>query len=653
MSDGSITIDTKVNGDGVKNSLGKIGNIASTAMKTTAVAIGTVTTAFAGLVVASVNARGELEQQIGGVQTLFKNELGDASAEVIKNANNAYKTAGMSAIEYMQTATSFSASLLKSLGGDTKKAAKTTDMAISDMSDNANKMGTSMEAIQNAYQGFAKQNYTMLDNLKLGYGGTKTEMERLLKDAQKLTGVKYNINSLDDVYNAIHAVQDELGITGTTAKEASETLQGSFSSMKASWNNFLSGSGDLSQVVATATDVVTNVVKIANEAIPQIIENLVTSLPQLVELGGKLINSILAGITTYLPQLITSAGQIIQTLLTVVIEYLPAVLEAGIQILNSIIQGIVATIPQLIPVILEAVKLILEVVTENLPSIIEAGIQILISLITGIVEMIPELIPQMIECIFLIVDTVLDNLDKIIEAGIDILLALIDGIVEALPELLAKAPEIIIKLVSKLIEPAMLAKLISAALQLIFALVKGLIGAIPELLLAVPKIITGLKNDLEEKFKNTDWGQIGRNMVEGLWNGIKNMGNWLKDKIFGFASGITNSIKSFFGIHSPSVLFRDEIGKMLPRGLAVGVDLESDKAIESVNRMAEDMYNTMQNAVDIEMGKTSMNLSTTASMNKTINVNLEQNSSDIYLDGKKVGQSVTPYVSNTLRLAGV
>ena len=225
MSDGSVTIefngDTKdlekdINGisDKVKNGLSKLGSVAGTALKGATVAIGSAATALTGLGVASVNSYADLEQNIGGIETLFKG----SADKVIKNAENAYKTAGMSANQYMQTVTSFSASLLQSLGGDTEKAADTADMALTDMSDNANKMGTSMELIQNAYQGFAKQNYTMLDNLKLGYGGTQEEMKRLLVDAEKLTGIKYDISNLNDVFQAIHVIQGELGITGTTAK---------------------------------------------------------------------------------------------------------------------------------------------------------------------------------------------------------------------------------------------------------------------------------------------------------------------------------------------------------------------------------------------------------------------------------------------------
>lgn len=344
MADGSVVVDVNGNTQNFEKSLQKIGSIAGTALKGVTVAIGTVSTAFAGLVTASVNARGEIEQQIGGVETLFK----DNASKVIKNAENAYKTAGMSASEYMQSVTSFSASLLQGLAGDTSKAADVADMALTDMADNANKFGTAMESIQVAYQGFAKQNYTMLDNLKLGYGGTKTEMERLLKDARKISGVKYNISNLGDVYTAIHVIQEKLGVTGTTAKEASSTLQGSFASMKASWNNFLSGSGDLSQVVATVTDVIKNVVRIVNEAIPSIIENITKELPELLKLGQELLNQIIKGIITYLPTLMESAGKVLDSLIQGIVNILPQLIPVTLQVIQTFITGLLSYLPQIL-----------------------------------------------------------------------------------------------------------------------------------------------------------------------------------------------------------------------------------------------------------------------------------------------------------------
>lgn len=493
MADGSVTIDTKLNNDGFKSGLGKLGSIAKTGLKTVAVATGVVASAFAGIVTASVNARGEIEQSLGGVETLFK----DSADKVIKNANNAFKTAGMSANEYMQNVTSFSASLLQSVAGDTNKAADIADMAMTDMSDNANKMGTSMEAITNAYQGFAKQNYTMLDNLKLGYGGTKTEMERLLADAQKITGIKYDINNLSDVYEAIHVIQGELGITGTTAKEASETLQGSFSAMKASWNNFLSGAGDLSQVVDTATDVVKNVVRIVNEAIPDIVSSISKSLPELLELGGEILQQLIQGIITYLPELMNSAGQI----------------------LSSLAQGIIQTLPQLLPVALQIIQTLITNLTNSLPQIIQVGFQVILQLATGIAQMLPTLIPEAVNCIVTLVEGLLDNIDQLIDAGIQLIIGLAEGLINALPTLIEKIPVIIEKLINAIVRN--LPKIVEAGIKLVVMLAKGLIQAIPQLLSKIPEIIGAIVKGLGEGVSKV--AEVGKNIIQGLWNGISNM----------------------------------------------------------------------------------------------------------------------------------
>lgn len=582
MADGSVVIDTKLDNNGLKSGLNKLESVASSALKGVTVAVGTVSAAFGGLVTASVNARGEIEQQIGGVETLFKG----SAEKVIKNAENAYKTAGMSASEYMQTVTSFSASLLQSLGGDTRKAADIADMALTDMSDNANKFGTSMEAIQNAYQGFAKQNYTMLDNLKLGYGGTKTEMERLLKDAQKLTGIKYDINNLSDVYSAIHAVQQELGVTGTTAKEASSTLQGSFASMKASWNNFLSGSGDLGKVVSTATDVVNNIVRIVSDAIPDIMENIVDWLPELLELGGNILNHIVTGITTNLPSLMESAGEI----------------------LNSLIQGILNTMPELIPVALQTIQMLITGLLNYVPQIIEVGIQVITQLIIGIAQMLPSLIPQMIDCVTLIVETLLDNIDLLIDAGIQLILALADGLIEAVPRLIEKAPGIIQKLFDAIIRNA--PKIFKAGGELIGKLIAGIVGSFWKLLEKAPEIVANIVKGIKGA-----WGEVknvGKYLIEGLWNGISGMASWVTNKVKGFANNILSNMKKALGIHSPSRLFRDEVGKYIALGVGEGFD----KNIDSV-------YKQMKTAVDFETQKLSTSLISNPVLNVERNANIQ------------------------------
>ena len=622
MSDGSVTINTELDNSGVKkglgtlnSTLGKVGSGIKSAFTVGATAITGAAAAFTGLVVASVNARGELEQQIGGIETLFTNELGSASDTVIKNANNAYKTAGMSAIDYMSTATSFSASLLQSLGNDTAKAAEVTDMAITDMADNANKMGTSIESIQWAYQGFAKQNYTMLDNLKLGYGGTKEEMERLLADAQKLTGVKYDISNLSDVYEAIHVIQGELGITGTTAAEASDTLQGSFSSMQAAWNNFLSGSGDLSQVVDTASDVVKNIVRIAGEAVPSIIENIGESLPELLDLGSQIINQLIEGIITYLPTL----------------------LESGSQISSNIIQGILTILPQLIPVVLQIITQLVTAFLTYLPQIIQVGIQVISQLIIGIAQTLPQLIPQIINCILLIVTTLLDNIDFLIDAGIQLIFGLIDGIIEAIPILIDKFPEIIQKILQAIINN--LPKILSMGIKLLGKLGEGIVKAIPSLIKNIPKVITAVVNEFKKL--PSKLGELGKSILEGLWNGIKNVKNWLVEKIKGLGDVLIDAIKSVLGIHSPSTVFRDEVGKNMALGIGEGFD----KNIASI-------YKKMRAAVDFETQKLSSNLSATSVNNKILTANITLKSSDIYMDSTKVGRAVTPTVSKTLKQGG-
>lgn len=610
MADGSVTIDTNLNNDGFKKGLSKLGSIAKTGLKSVIAVAGTVTAAFAGIVTASVNARGEIEQSIGGIETLFK----DSADKVKKNANNAFKTAGMSANEYMQNVTSFSASLLQSVAGDTNKAADIADMAMTDMSDNANKMGTSMEAITNAYQGFAKQNYTMLDNLKLGYGGTKTEMERLLSDAQKLTGVKYDINNLSDVYEAIHVIQEELGITGTTAKEASETLQGSFSAMKASWNNFLSGAGDLSQVVDTATDVVKNIVRIVKVAMPQIIESIVKSLPELLKLGGEILQQLIQGIITYLPELMNSAGHI----------------------LSSLAQGIVQTLPQLLPVMLQVIQTLIIGLTNSLPQIIQMGFQVILQLATGIAQMLPILIPEAVNCIITLVEALLDNIDLLIDAGIELIMGLAEGLIEALPILIEKAPVIIQKLFDAIVRN--FPKIIKAGGELIGKLVAGIVGSFWKLLEVAPQLISTINNGIEqgwEQMKNA-----GKHLIEGLWFGITGMGSWIKDKITGFAGNIVGNMKAALGIHSPSTVFRDEVGKYLAMGVGEGFTDNISK-----------VYKQMKTAVDFQTQKLSANLSTTASMSKIITANINV-SGNVEMDSTRVGRLIAPSLSKTLRTAG-
>ena len=622
MSDGSVTIEIngdskglekEINGIGskVKSGFGKIGSIAVAGLAGVTAAVGGAASALAGLGTASVNSYADLEQNIGGIETLFKG----SADKVIKNAENAYKTAGMSANQYMETVTGFSASLLQSLGGDTEKAADVADMALTDMADNANKMGTSMESIQYAYQGFAKQNYTMLDNLKLGYGGTKEEMQRLLADAQKLTGVKYDISNLSDVYNAIHVIQGELGITGTTAKEAASTITGSVSSMKAAFDNFLNGSGTIDQLVSTGITSIQNIVNAVGELLPNLIQSVANATPQIVGAINQIFPQILNLIMENAPTILNSIGQILMALVQSLISYMPQLLQIAMQLIQSFINGIITMLPQLI----------------------QMGIQLITQLITGIAQMLPELIPQAINAIIILVEGLINNIDKLIDAGIQLLMGLADGLINAIPILVEKIPTIIENLINAITRN--LPKLIQMGIELIVKLAAGIIQAIPKLIAAIPQIIGAIINGLAQLPGMLL--DVGKNLIQGLWNGIGNAASWLWSKVSGFCSGIVDKIKGFFGIHSPSKLFNQEIGKFLALGLGEGFDDNLGK-----------VYKQMKSAVDFETQKLSANLSTTATNNKMLTANITLNQGDIYMDSTKVGRAVTPVVTKTLRGAG-
>ena len=390
-----------------------------------------VASGIKALIGGAVEGYGEYEQLIGGVETLF-----DTSAKKVQDyANNAYKTAGLSANQYMETVTSFSASLLQSMGNDTDAAAEKANLAITDMSDNANKMGTDMQSIQNAYQGFAKQNYTMLDNLKLGYGGTKEEMQRLIDDANALNAAQgnytnYTIESYADIVDAIHTVQTEMGVTGTTAKEASTTVEGSISSMKSAWANFLVGLGNDNADIA--------------------------------DLSAQLIESV----------------------------------------------GTVA---------------------ENVLPVIE-------TVLTNIADTVKEQGPEMISKF---VAYAIDKLPEVISLGLQMVLALVKGLAQNLPQL------------------------VQGTLNMIDTIAGAFYDALPDII------------------------EVGKNIVKGLWEGIKAMASWLKDKVTDFMGGIVDGVKGVLGIHSPSKVFAG-IGENMALGLGQGFD----RTMQSVGANIQDAIPT-------------------------------------------------------------
>ena len=565
MADGTLIFDTKLDSSGVESGVsalgGKLSGVMGTALKGTGVAIGAAVAGVSALTKSSLDAYADFEQLTGGVETLFKT----SADKVMEYADEAYKSAGLSANEYMETVTSFSASLLQGLGGDTDLAADVANQAIIDMSDNANKMGSDMASIQNAYQGFAKQNFTMLDNLKLGYGGTKEEMQRLLDDAEKLqkekfgVDVEYDMNNFADVIQAIHTVQEEMDIAGTTSKEAATTIQGSLGMMKGAWQNLVTGLGDENaDLDALIDNFIESVITVGENIMPEVEkiltgigEMVTTMLPEVINMIPDLINSVLPGI-------IESASNLVTTLCTAIIDNAPTLIDSALQLILTLTDALL----------------------QNLPMLIECGLQAIVQLALGIAQALPTLIPTIVEVVLSIVEYLIDNVDLLIDAAIALITGLAEGLINALPILIEKAPVIIEKLVVALVTNV--PKLLEAAVKVIETLATGLITNVPKLLAKIPQIMTSLKNG----FLNlcSGFADVGKNIIDGLWNGIQSGWNWLTDKVSNLAKGLLDAAKSALGIASPSKEFR-KIGEFCVAGFNDGIDdlMDGNKLASNIN----------------------------------------------------------------------
>ena len=519
--DGDLKFNTKIDEAGFNAGISKLGGIAKKGLAVTAGAIAGVTAAFGVMTKQSLDSVSSLEQNIGGVETLFK----DSAKTVIKNANNAFKTAGMSANEYMKNVTSFSASLLQSTSGNTQKAAKVADMAMIDMSDNANKMGTAMVDIQNAYQGFAKQNYTMLDNLKLGYGGTKTEMERLLADATKISGVKYDINNLKDVYEAIHVIQDNLGITGTTAKEASTTIEGSMNAAKAAYDNFLNGSGSAKDFADALVTAAVNVGKNLGEIIPRLAETIPEVLNTLwqefqsggdrfLKAGANIVTNLATGVLSKLPSLITTVTSFIPMIASTISSRAPEIAQSAVSIITSIANGITQSIPKILESIAPIAASIGQGIMQAAPALMSAGMQIIQQVGDSISQYAPNLIPKALEMIGQLAMGLIQNLPQLISTGIQIITAIAQGIINSIPVLITYVPQIINGLCAALDTGLM--QLLAAGAKIILNLVQGIIQAIPQLIAALPQIVLAIIN----VFTHINLLSAGKALIISLKNGI-------------------------------------------------------------------------------------------------------------------------------------
>lgn len=534
-----------------------IGSSAIKVGKGLAVAGAAAATAVTALVSKSVGAFADYEQLTGGVETLFGaggrsveeyaqsvgksvsdiqgkyDSLMSAQNVVLENANKAYMTAGMSANEYMDTVTGFSASLISSLGGDTNKAADYANSALVDMSDNANKMGTDMESIKNAYQGFAKQNYTMLDNLKLGYGGTQEEMKRLLSDAEKLTGQRYDISSFADITQAIHAIQTQMDITGTTAKEASTTISGSWGSLKAAFQNVLVGLTTGGDMFDQSLDALINTAVTFGQNIIPAIKGALSGVGYLIEGLAPVIGETIPPLINDLaPTLANSAVSLISSLVNGLTQNATQFSECLSNMIIVAVAGISSVVPQLLDAASKIVSNLMQGLTNSMPQIVNGAVTLIEGLVDGLVDNVPLLVMGAVQLVASLANGLIANLPRIIDAGVN----LITGIVSA--------------------SYSMMPQIIQNGMQLVVNLAVGLVRAIPQLIAALPRI-TGA---IVKEFKSVNWFDLGLQLIKSIWEGIKSIGsemwNGVKEKTSELWGGVKNvvseklnNIKSTYDAH--------------------------------------------------------------------------------------------------------
>lgn len=540
--------------------------------------VGTAVAALAGVGKSALDAYATYEQAVGGVDTLFK----DASGTVQKYAAEAYRTAGVSANEYMTQVTSFSASLISSLGGDTAKAAELGNTAMIDMSDNANKMGTDIETIQQTYQSLARGNYAMLDNLKLGYGGTKSEMERLIQDANKVKQANgemgdLSIDKFSDVVQAIHIMQQQMGITGTTAKEAATTIEGSVGMMKAAWQNWLAELGkdnaDIGGLTTQLVDSVSTVIKNVGPRIAQIITGITAALPQLFSSLGSTLPALVMQI---LPPVLGALGQLGTMLLTSATTWITTSLP---QLLAQFQSWVTSSLPSFMQTGLTMVTNLLQGIVQALPQIASTAVIVLTTLLDGLSAQLPQLIPIGINAVLNLVQGILDNLPQIIDSGLKLILGLAQGLINAIPDLVDKVPILIGQLVGGIINR--LPQILQAGVQLLVALANGFISSVPRLIGSIP----GMVGQIMHGFTSVNWGSVGLNIITGIATGIAGAAWRLVTAAVDAATNALNWVKRKLGIHSPSRVFRDQVGEMIGEGMAVGIDESASKVRKAAGRL--------------------------------------------------------------------
>lgn len=603
MSDGKIIYDVDINDEGIESKVQQTNSKVKNSADTGSSAFGEVWTGAlrrigSGLVELGAKAVetgkqvamdaldqvASLEQNIGGIKKLF----GDSYQSVVDNANKAFKTAGLSSNDYMQTVTSFSASLISGLGGDTKKAAEYADRAIRDMSDNANMFGYDMETMQAAYKNFAKGQYMMLDSLSLGYGGSKEEMERLIVDASKMQkemdslGVTVDANSMsfDNIINAISVMQTHLKISGTTANEAAGTIEGSVNSMKAAWQNFLAGTIDPAEFAETAFQAADNVINAFGGILPRLADGFGKMTPKVLEKGGELIGKLVDNIR----------------------EKAPEFIQRGADFVEKLGAGLVQAIPNFLSKALPMIQDFTANLRTGASKFIDSGIEFIKNLMQGLMNSLPTLIQYLPTIISNIVNVINDNFPKILKLGLDLILMLLKGIVQAIPTLIAEFPKIL----------GMILDVWRAFdwLNIGRFVINGISNGVRALASSIPDTLRNIGRNAWNAFNNIDWGDIGWNIVRGIANGIWDGADRIVRAAKDVAKQALNAAKSFLGIHSPSRVFQDEVGLQMDAGQAKGIIENADMVEDAAEEVAE-------RALDASMD-VNYNLPNTDSVSKDI-----------------------------------
>ena len=617
---------------------------------------------------ATMDAGADIQQSFGGLDTIY----GDAS-EAAKNYAKEAAKVGISANEYAEQAVSFGASLKMAFGGDTTKAVEAANTAILDMTDNAAKMGTPIESIQTAYQGFAKQNYTMLDNLKLGYGGTKQEMERLLKDAQKISGVKYDMSNLGDVYDAIHVIQGELGLTGVAAEEAASTFSGSMGAMKASLTNVMAAIATGENIYEPLQELFGNVKTFVFKNLVPMLKDIIGSLPQLianliseagttlselaanadefVDFGVQLIFRLIDGIAQTSGDLVRGIWDICKALFEAFVNYdwAGAAAEFIQSLRGSIMESANSMFGDYDVGIIDG---LISGITANLPRLLEQGVSFITTVANGILSALPDLISMAGDVIIKFANGILDNLPTILESGMTLLMNLVQGITDNLPAIASSAVEVIGKLLVTIAEH--LPEIIEMGFRLLGQLASGIIKALPK----IGEAIITVWKKIFEIWRNIDWLELGKNVILGIAKGVENYKSQLWQAIKDACKGALKSAKDFFGISSPSKVMADQVGKWLPEGIAVGVENNADvvnsamsdltnEALSGINGNARSVV-AVQSGNSSSLNKSSVN-GTVATDTTGVNAIIEALSNvSVTMDGRLVGNLVATPVNDAL-----